>query len=149
MIGQKMTNQQQWDIWLAAHALKKPDMLMKKVLFEFCRKMGITIDDEVFKLKRLPDRKSYAWSGTVRRFVCGYIVGGSDALYADGQTAIKLALLLPRLEVTVGPIKTASSRNDNAEFAKTKRDGIRATTEIWLGNKQREAYGRRNWSACK
>lgn len=144
-----MTNQQQWDIWLAAHAIKKPDMLMKSVLFEFCRKMGIAIDDEVFKLKRLPYRRGRAWSGTVRRFICGYIVGGSDALYADGQTPIKLALVLSKLEVLENPIKTASSRKDSAEFAKTKRDSTRATTELWLGNKQREAYGRRNWSACK
>ncbi len=144
-----MTNQQQWDIWLSAHAMKKPDMLIKTVLFEFCRKMNIAIDDEVFKLKRLPNRKSYAWSGTVRRFVCGYIVGGSDALYTEGQTPIKLSSMLSKMEVSVHPVDSAKSRKDKNEFEKTKRDSVRASTEYWLGNKQREAYGRRNWSACK
>lgn len=145
-----MTNQQQWYIWLAAHAMKKPDMLMKQVLFEFCRKMNLALDDsEVFKLNMLPNRKSYAWSGTVRRFICGYVVGGSDALYEEGQTPIKLSLVLSRLKVSVNPVDYVKSRKDNEVFSKTKRDSIRASTEMFLGNKQREAYGRRNWSACK
>jgi hypothetical protein len=84
----------------------------------------------------------------ITRFICGYIIGGADIIFSEGNPVQK-AMKLAKCEFTPVPVDKAKVRSETAEKNQTKRAARLAQSELELGNKQREAYGRRNWSACK
>jgi len=140
--------QQQWDIWLCATFAKRPSMKMSQSIHWFATKMEMSIDDiHAACLKRFPSGYQANHSST-SRFVCGYIKGASDFMFDSGnaiQMSVKMALC-ESSETPVDQIKCVSESRDKSAAKKAFKRG---NDEYALGNKQREAYGRRNWSACK
>ena len=143
-----MTLAQQLEIWIAAYAMKKPDTQFVVCVNDFRRKLGLA-DDSLESYDLIPARFSSAWHGTVRRFLCGYVIGGSDKLYEDGQTAIKLAMWLHGKKCTDRPIDSRSAPSRQKEIASTSREYAKAKTVNALYEQSYHASLRSNWSACK
>lgn len=143
-----MTLQQQLEIWIAAYAMKKPDTRFVVCVNDFRRKLGL-VDDSLESYDLIPARFSNAWHGTVRRFLCGYVIGGSDKLYEDGQTAIKLAMWLHGKKCTDRPIDLNSAPSRQKEIVSTAREFAISRTKKRLDEQSYSASLRSNWSACK
>lgn len=143
-----MTSAQQLEIWIAAYAMKKPDMRFIDCVNEFRKKTGLD-DAVVYSLDLIPARFSTAWWCTVRRFLCGYVIGGSDKLYEDGQTAIKLAMWLHGKKCTDRPIDSRSAPSRQKEIVSTSRAAAVTKTMNRLERQSYHASLRSNWSACK
>lgn len=144
-----MTLAQQLEIWIAAYAIKKPDTPFAVCVGEFRRKLGLVDDDSVYSLRLIPAKFSSAWHSTVRRFLCGYVIGGSDKLYEDDQTAIKLAVWLHGKKCTDRPIDNRSAPSRQKEIVSTSRAFANAKTANTLYSQSYRASLRSNWSACK
>lgn len=145
-----MTLAQQLEIWIAAYAIKKPDTKFVACVRDFRQKLGLVDDDDaVHSLDLIPARFSTAWRCTVRRFLCGYVIGGSDKLYEDGQTAIKLAMWLHGKKCTDRPIDSRSAPSRQKEIVSTSRAVANAKTANTLYSQSYRASLRSNWSACK
>jgi hypothetical protein len=145
---QAVTLQQQWDIWLCAYFNKKPDRRVYFALNEFAFRMKMT-EEELFaaKLKRFPEGFN-ARHCSVRRFICGFIIGGADIIYGEGNP-IQKAAKLSRCVSSAVPIDAKRVREESRDKGKTRRDFNIRNDEYKLGAKQREAHARRNWNACK
>jgi hypothetical protein len=143
-----MTLQQQWDIWLCASVAKYPDAQIWDSIKRFAVAMKMTPQEvKDAELKRFP-HGFLPCRSRISRFVCGYLIGGADVIYGEGNT-IQKAMKLAKCEFTPVPVDKAKVREETAEKNQTKRAARLAQSELELGNKQRDAYGRRNWSACK
>lgn len=143
-----MTSAQQLEIWIAAYAMKKPDTPFAACIREFQKKLGL-VDDVVYSLDLTPAKFSSAWKCTVRRFLCGYVIGGSDKLYEDGQTAIKLAMWLHGKKCADRPIDSRSAPSRQKEVVNTSRKYAVARMKSKLERESYSASLRSNWSACK
>jgi hypothetical protein len=145
-----MTLQQQWDIWLAANFAKHPNKPIHYVKMEFCKKMDISPTSEAFvALDRLPEGYK-AIRSNVTRFVCGHISGASGFMFDDSLNTIQKAIRLGQCKSFLKPVDDgATALAEKREMARANRASRLANDEMKLGNLQRDAYGRRNWSACK
>ena len=143
-----MASAQQLEIWIAAYAMKKPDTPFAACIREFQKKLGL-VDDVVYSLDLTPAKFSSAWKCTVRRVLCGYVIGGSDKLYEDGQTAIKLAMWLHGKKCADRPIDSRSAPSRQKEIASTSRAVAVTNTMNRLNRQSYNASLRSNWSACK
>lgn len=70
-------------------------------------------------------------------------------MFDTDKNAIQKAMLLSRCSSSAVPFDKEKVRKESKEKAKDRAAFKRANDEYALGNRQREAYGRRNWSACK
>jgi hypothetical protein len=110
--------------------------------------MGIESDDVCLSgLKRFPEGFS-AKNSSVSRFICGYIAGGADIVFGEGN-AIQKAMKLSLCKSSATPVDVLKTRAETTEKQRARKEFKRGNDEFSLGQKQREAYARRNWSACK
>lgn len=146
-----MTPQQQFEVWIAAHAMKNPEMRFTECVVAFIKKMGIdpNDNDNLKDFPLVPARYSGVWHCTVRRYFCGYIVGGSDALYAKDQTPIKLAMWLHGKKCSSNPTDAKRIPSADKEVRKTRRDFARAVEVKEFNRTDWDAAKKSNWKVCK
>lgn len=146
-----MTLQQQWDIWLAASFAKFPTKSINLAIYHFEEKIGMEHGSLLKSgIRHIPKEKGQGKFSSVSRFVCGFIPGAADFMFdTDKNTIQKSSLLAKCSDSTVDPFDDIKSRRESYEKARSKRKSRIAQEEYHLGNLQREAYGRRNWGACK
>lgn len=146
-----MTLQQQWDIWLAASFAKFPSAKIRLCIHKFEEKMKIE-RGALFSsgIKRVPKMGGQGSFCQTSRYVCGYIPGAVNFIFDSDKNAIQKAALLAKCgDSLVNPVDFVTTKRESEEKRKARREYMLSQQEVSLGQKQRDAYARRNWSACK